>query len=187
MKNPTSTTISLIEEVMRNYFIHQNCSEMIVRGLRFKAEKGIYPGKAPMGYKNTKSDNNECIIAIDIETAPFVRKAYELSAEGKSAKEISEALYNIGCRNKKGDQVSIKRVKHILQNPIYTGKFNYSGKLYYGIHEPIISEELFNKVQVGFEHNAKIQTAKRIDHFQRCLMNNPEVISLLDKYNIKLW
>ena len=38
-------------------------------------------------------------------------------------------------------------MQRILQNPFYYGCFQYKGELYEGVHEPIISQQLFEKVQ----------------------------------------
>ena len=38
-------------------------------------------------------------------------------------------------------------ISHILRNVIYIGKLYYSDDVYSGIHEPIISEDIFNEAQ----------------------------------------
>ena len=118
-----------------------------IAGLRHKAKQGIYPCKAALGYKNTKDDSGVRIIIIDSEKARYIKQAYELLAKGKSVKEITEKLYNDGFRNTKGKKVPSLRIKQILQDPMYIGKFHYLGKLYDGTHQPIVSNELFDKVQ----------------------------------------
>jgi site-specific DNA recombinase len=34
-----------------------------------------------------------------------------------------------------------------LRNPVYTGRILYAGKSYQGLHQPIVSEEMFNLAQ----------------------------------------
>ena len=38
-------------------------------------------------------------------------------------------------------------IQLILKNPLYIGKVRHEGVLYPGLHEPIISEEVFQRVQ----------------------------------------
>ncbi|MBI5044252.1 MAG: recombinase zinc beta ribbon domain-containing protein [Nitrospirae bacterium] len=45
-----------------------------------------------------------------------------------------------------------------MRNPIYTGKIRYAGKFSQGLHQPIISEEMFNLAQV--EHKSKRRTLR---------------------------
>jgi len=46
-------------------------------------------------------------------------------------------------------------LQSILKNPVYIGKFRYSGKVYQGLHQPLISEELFNHVQPFFKDKTR--------------------------------
>jgi len=43
----------------------------------------------------------------------------------------------------------------MVRNIVYTGKIKYSGKIYNGIHKPIISEELFNLAQGRHKEKSK--------------------------------
>lgn len=43
--------------------------------------------------------------------------------------------------------VTFKRLHQMLQDPYYAGWIDYEGELYPGRHEPIISQELFDRVQ----------------------------------------
>ena len=117
-----------------------------VLGLKSQAERGIYPHKPPVGYKNIKI-NNEPQIIIDPDNAQYVKMAYELCATGISAKEISEKLYTEGFRTRNGKKIPKSRIEFVLKNPFYVGKFKFVGKMYDGVHTPIISKELFDMVQ----------------------------------------
>jgi len=116
-------------------------------GLLEKAKRGEYPLKAPLGYKNITNSSGKRTIEVDNEIAPFIKKAFELCADGKSIQEIRDKLYELGFRSKKGVKVPSLKIQDILQDIIYIGKFYYLGEQYDGIHQRLISEELFNKVQ----------------------------------------
>lgn len=50
------------------------------------------------------------------------------------------------------DCTGCQRVAYILKNPLYSGFFTWSGKIYQGKHEAIIPRELFEKVQARRRH-----------------------------------
>ena len=50
-----------------------------------------------------------------------------------------------------GRRLTKSEIHRILHNPLYCGDFRWNGKLYRGVHEPLISSELFDDVQAVFE------------------------------------
>lgn len=48
---------------------------------------------------------------------------------------------------KSGKPIPKSSVHKLLRNPIYMGEFDWKGKRYVGVHEPIVSRELWNKAQ----------------------------------------
>ena len=47
-----------------------------------------------------------------------------------------------------------------MQNPIYTGAFRYTGEMYEGKHEPIITPGIFDEVQAVITQKSKSKTSK---------------------------
>ena len=100
--------------------------------------------------------------------------------------DIADILSNEGFRDKNSNKVSSSQIKHILQNILYTGKFIYSGKLYEGKYKPIISQELFDKVQTLIGCVPKKPLTKRettdtlLVHKLRILLNDFESKSCED-------
>ena len=115
-------------------------------GLQEKVEQGGYITKAPLGYKNNTINHT---IEPDPDKAPYVKKAFELMSTGNySINMIVDELYNMGLRSNRSNGKYVKSRVHImLQNPLYSGWIRRNGKLYKGNHEPIISKELFDRVQ----------------------------------------
>lgn len=130
----------------KNYI--DNLSEEIKKGLKEKAEQGFCPTKAPIGYLNITKKDGRRIIVPDSETAPFIKRAYELYATGlMSYSKIAKQLTSEGFLPK-GRNCTKRIIELILHNPFYIGTFEYNGKRYENAaHEPIISPELFNAVQ----------------------------------------
>lgn len=59
-----------------------NLSEETQKGLRAKAEQGLWPTVAPVGYQNTVDEHNRRGIIVDKVRAPLVRKLFEEFASG---------------------------------------------------------------------------------------------------------
>ena len=155
-KNATSHQkfIHGIKVLMAKNFI-DNLSEETGKGNLKKAQEGYFIGQVPYGYK--KSDPRTTV--IDEEKAPFIRRAYEIYSEGElSLKKTREQLYKEGYIYRPGSpKVSVGQPELILKNINYTGVLAFKGEYYDGKHEPVISTELFNKVQKAFKKDNKPQ------------------------------
>ena len=53
------------------------------------------------------------------------------------------------------------RIHQVLQNPIYYGEFYWLGQLHQGLHKPIISRDLFDRVQQVFAAANRPRHTKR--------------------------
>ena len=131
----------------KNYI--DNLSEEARKGMQEKAEQGIWPTKTPLGYLNVTGPDGRKVVAVDPEIAPIVSKLFEWYATGKYAlKEVAKKARAAGLAYKKsGASVPTSTVHSILRNRLYTGWFEWNGKLYQGKHEPLVSVELWERVQ----------------------------------------
>lgn len=130
----------------KNYI--DNLSEETKKGLLEKAEESIYPSFAPLGYINITDQRGKKNIAPDAERMAFIILIFEWCATGKySLKEITKKAYDEGLRSRGGGQVSKSNIHKMLRKRVYTGDFDWDGKTYSGTHQPLISKELFEKVQ----------------------------------------
>ena len=113
-------------------------------GQRQALREGRWMWKAPKGYRNdilTKS--------IDIgEDADFIIEGFLEVAKGLSSIDaVRRSL------NKKGFKCSKQHFINILKNPFYMGKIRIDRwqdeeeTVVEGLHEPLVSEEVFNEVQ----------------------------------------
>ena len=110
-----------------------------------KAEQGYYPSYAPIGYINNLKEKT---LEIDTERAPFIKRAFELVASGTySIKMVATVLYKNGFRSRTGLLVDKSCIHRILHNRVYYGLFSWDGKSYAGKHAPLISRQLYEKVQ----------------------------------------
>lgn len=133
----------------KNYI--DNLSEEVRKGMNEKVAEGYYPCKAPVGYKNVRV-NKRAIIEVDKEKAPFIKRLFELYASGLSVSQVRKILYEEGLYHNTKPYAK-SRLLQILHDCFYIGKFLYKGVVYEGVHEPIISVELYNKVQKMFNQS----------------------------------
>lgn len=124
-----------------------NLSEEVTKGMTEKAEGGDFPVKAPAGYLN---DRNGKAIVLDPERAPLVRRAFELYASGDySLADIRKMLIGEGYTQRNtGRPPARSNIEQMLKNPFYHGEFRWQGRLYKGNHQPLVSRDLFERVQL---------------------------------------
>ncbi len=117
-----------------------------------KARNGGTIGQAKLGYLNEKvlvEGRKVNSVVIDQERAPLVRHAFELFATGQHTLDtLWEILADAGLRAPGRDNpVGRETLRDMLRSRYYIGKVIYKGIEYQGRHEPLISEELFDRVQ----------------------------------------
>src|SRR3989339_363191 len=128
------------------YYI-DNLSEEVKKGQKEKIAQGWLPTKPPVGYK-TVGEKGHKIILIEEEKAVMVKKMFELYASGNySIKRLTLTMFEEGLRSYHGVKLVKSRVHRLLREPFYTGKMRWNGQIYDGKHEPIITQELYDKVQ----------------------------------------
>ena len=129
-------------------FYSENLREEVKKGMREKAEQGIYPGHAPFGYRNDRLTRS---IDVDPEKAPAVKRIFELYASGThSLTSLRKAV-----RSETGFLVPRSYLEKILKNRFYLGFFCWQGVEYKGVHQPIINVALFQRVQDVFRGRNK--------------------------------
>ena len=122
-----------------------NLSEVIMRGMRSRASKGIYPSKAKIGYFNHPRTKE---ILPDPKLFPIIKKAFNLYVTNRyTLGELAKELHCIGLTTRSGGCLSKHGIDDILTDPFYYGAFVWGGELYQGIHKPAVSKKLWDDVQ----------------------------------------
>lgn len=136
-----------IEIVLAKKYL-ANLSEEVKKGQAEKISQGWLPTRPPLGYK-TIGDKGHKIHIVDNDVAPFVVKAFELYASGNYSMEaLRTKLHQEGFRTRSGKKLPKSRIETLLNEPFYYGAMKWNDILYTsGKHEPIISKELYDKVQ----------------------------------------
>lgn len=125
----------------------RNLREETIKGIEGRLKQGLFPFGAPIGYLNTGPGQPK---KPDPMRAPFVRQAFELYASQQfSLRGLVSELERRGLRNRHGKPVTKYGVENILSNRFYYGTIylKRTNRMYSGIHEPIITKALFDRVQ----------------------------------------
>ena len=164
---------SLIERIIEwtdEYYL-VNLGVEVLRGMTEKASRGEPTCAPPFGYIM-----RDKMYYPDEESgkADIVREVFTLYANGVKQREIALILAEKGIRTRYGKKPEIRWVEYMLRNACYIGKIRYTpdgskavskGKLdnenimvVDGQHKPIISMELWDKVQKMLDDQKKVYT-----------------------------
>ncbi len=96
----------------RNYI--DNLKEEVGKGMREKAEQGIYPSRPPLGYMNNVSERT---IEVDSKNAPIVKRMCELYGTGEHSRPICEKkfLENSASRSRRDIFTSFLEIRFITE------------------------------------------------------------------------
>lgn len=137
----------------------------VKRGLRTRVEMGLWPGVAPLGYLNQKLMDKKCQIIVDPARAPIVKKMFEKMAyEHYSGRKLYNWLkFELNFHTRGNKPLTLSGIYRILDNPFYYGPFEYpreSGNWYQGKHQPLITQELFEKAQAQLKRDQIVRENK---------------------------
>jgi site-specific DNA recombinase len=136
-------------------------------------------------------------VALDPERAPYVQLAFELAATGDYTMErLANVLTERGLRMRPWGErhpagpISAKYLARVLRDRYYLGFIAYKGEEYQGRHEPLVSAELFAKVQAVLDERLPKKGSRQRRHYHylkghlwcgRCHDNGVESRLLLNK------
>ncbi|MGH4140559.1 recombinase family protein [Clostridium sp.] len=150
-----------VAELERNTIV-----DNVKMGMKQRAQEGNWNGGIVLGYKSVdistgSRKNRETHLEIIPEESMIVQRIFNLYANGKGLKAITNQLNHEGYKTKKGNPFNVNGIKDILHNPIYIGKIRFGRNPNYstigrstsndyiivdGKQEAIISIELWGKV-----------------------------------------
>ena len=108
-----------------------------------RAKKGLWNGGLiPYGY--SRQDKK---LIINPKEAEIIKSIFEKYLETQSLSAVYKFLKEKGIKNRVGKNFSKTNIAHILRNVVYIGKVKNRDKIFQGIHEPIVSEEIFALAQ----------------------------------------
>lgn len=161
---------TLIERIIEwmDEFYSINLGTEVTRGMTEKATRGEPTCAPPFGYimKDKRYYPDE-----EGGTAEIVREIFNRYANGEKQRAIAISLGERGIRTKFGNAPENRWIDYILRNPCYIGKIRWTlegaravSKRDYdnenimtvdGHHEPLVSMETWNKVQMRLDAQKK--------------------------------
>jgi site-specific DNA recombinase len=142
-----------------------NLSEEVKKGMRTKARQGYWPSYAPLGYRNTVGEDGKRIMVPDPVPGPMVTKLFEWFATGEySLQRLSRFAFEMGFRFRKSDaRIPVATLQKMLRKRIYTGEFDYAGVRYPGVYEPLVTREIWERVQEVLDGRRR-QKHRKVTH-----------------------
>jgi site-specific DNA recombinase len=156
-----------------NQYHSDNSAFGAIRGMTQKAKVGGTPGRAPMGYRNVAREIDGRLVKtveVDEDRAEHIQWAFETYATGEwTVRQLTEALKARGLvalphGERPASPLQIPRVAHLLNNRYYTGVVTFRGVEYPGRHEPLISKDLFERVQEVLRSHSQALEKQRVHH-----------------------
>lgn len=143
----------------------------VIRGLHNKAADGWRPGVAPVGCLNNGLGEEK--IVVDPERSPTIIEMFERVAKSAwTGRDIKRWLDEIDFQPKHGNRLGLSHIYRTLKNPFYYGEFQYpktSETIHKGKHKPIISKQLFDKVQIRLAVAPRAPTGSKEFSFTKIL------------------
>ena len=144
----------LLESVLEGMaeFYSAELAEKVTRGMKENALKGLWNGgNTPFGYVV----NTERKLDIDSKAAPIVAEIFKMSNDGKTVKEIFNIMSERKVTRSNGKPLRYNAIRYMLSNRVYIGEYSHMGVVIKNSVPPIVSEELFNAVQLELAKNSK--------------------------------
>lgn len=137
-------------------------------GMRAAIAEGRWTFAPPIGYRPSRDAAGKRTIAPDPERAPLVARAFEIYGTGlHSRRRVLEMVTAEGLRTVRDEKVSPQTFEKMLRNEIYAGTMTvptWGPQRWPGAFEPIISQEVFGRVQAVLSGKALTATPRQRDH-----------------------
>ncbi len=139
---------------------NDNRGKNVKRGMAAMARSGRKPGKTPIGYKLWRDPYDFTApskVQVDPERAALIKEMFKMIGDHQwSAKDAFDHIVEKGFTNRKGKVPALSTIYILLKEPFYYGEFEYpkgSGNWHKGVHKPIISKALYERVQTVMDQN----------------------------------
>lgn len=157
------------QELLRGNDYLEYVKEILMRGRKQSVEDGLYIGSsAPFGYDKKKLPKKGFTL-VPNKDAETVKLIFQMCLDGTGTTNIAKELIDLGVKSKTGTAWTPAMVRNILINSTYAGYVTYgkrgieksmkNGEIVKvrrkynehlavkGLHDPIISQEDFDRVQ----------------------------------------
>ena len=173
-KNEQFDTSSAMGEAMLKIILvfaeleRKMTSERVIATMLARAKEGKYNGGKPaFGYRYDKTTKQFLPHPQEAEIVPYIYNLYETC---RSMTVVVQTLNRLNIPPRDASKKwSATVVQHILRNPIYIGKIRYTNAdqtiITDSDHQPLISQDQFDRIQSIIDDNSKIPASHRPNTF----------------------
>jgi site-specific DNA recombinase len=131
--------------------VNQFFSDSLSERIKYRMSAGVQQGRwlwvAPIGYLNVKTASGP-ELRIDTQRAELVRKAFELvDSRTYTLEEVLRRINLLGLNTRHGRPLTKQTLSRLLRNQIYAGWIVSGENKVKGLHQPLVSQTLFDDVQ----------------------------------------
>ncbi len=163
-----SVILEAMLEAMAEYY-SLNLADEVKKGMTEKAERGEFQSVPPFGYRM----EHKHLVPIEDE-ANFVRFIFEKFASREmTMRELTIYANQMGIKTHMGNDFENRSIDYIVNNPVYVGKVRWTptGRTKRNFnnpdsiikdssHEPLVSQELWEKAQEVIKENKELYRYK---------------------------
>jgi DNA invertase Pin-like site-specific DNA recombinase len=137
-----------------------------VQGMRRKIQEGIFPWKPPFGYKVAARDGTKKTIPDESDQPVFglLQRVWKEFATGAYTKtDILRLMASWSIRTARGLSMTAQSLDNFFRNPYYAGIVvdPWSREEYEGKHVPMVTREVFDRVQ-----SIVVRRARSVRHYR---------------------
>ena len=144
----------LMERVFEGFaeYYSLELAQKVKRGLKENALKGKWTsGPVPFGYKRGQDKKLE----QDPNTIIYLKQIFEMAANDDKFSDIANYLNRKGVKTTIGGEWNKNSFRRLLTNPVVIGVFRWDDVYIENYIEPIISKDVFDKVQTRFKQSTR--------------------------------
>lgn len=145
-----------------------------IRGVRSKdgmkrmTEKGGWVFKSPLGYLEYRLPDGLPSLKADPVRGPLIVRLFELVGRYRCpVHDARDRVVEMGLTNLKGKAPTLTCIHEVLRRPVYCGRIVHTltgGRVIPGKFEPLITGDLFDRVQVVLAEKSKAAYRYALDN-----------------------
>ncbi|WMJ87328.1 recombinase family protein [Anaerocolumna sp. MB42-C2] len=176
-----SVILEAMLEAMAEYY-SLNLADEVMKGMTEKALRGGYQANPPLGYRIFHKGELPVIVPAEARIIKLIFHKYVY--DNMSSFQIAKLLNSLGYKTKQKKDFERRSIEYILKNPMYKGFIRWNQihnatkslkeksewVIVKGQHEPIISEELFEKAQeINRKESTKCKKSRPVTEYKHWL------------------
>jgi site-specific DNA recombinase len=136
----------------------EQTAERIKDVFAWRAEQGLYNGGTrPFGYDSVSSE-----LIPHKQEKKIIQFMFDSFLKTKSTSLVANDCNLTGFRNRNGELWDKRQIHKILNHPVYLGKIRWNGQIFTGVHQPLVSEFVFNQAQEIFSERKVHRDSKTV-------------------------